>query len=513
MKETDTVPVQDTEAARAEEVITKNGVLLSPLKKKLPFWRHFETLCATPRGSWNEGPIASVIEDLAKKNGLEVIKDKWNNVLVTVPASKGFEHIPSVCLQGHIDMVEVKDKGLKKEIFPIELFFKTENVLKAIGTTLGADNGIAISYMLEILTNRDIEHGPLELLFTATEEVGLVGAIGFDFSSIKSTKFINLDSEEEGEFTVGCAGGSRINGLFKPKFINTPSGYCKFNIELSDFVGGHSGAEIQKERGNAIKDLAIILTDLGKFNMNTLGEIKMHLVSFSGGEKDNAIPVSAKATVVLPEEDAENFLEILQKQFEAVKMVWPKEPIKTEVARVGIILKEKMMDENSTKDFLEILIQLPHGVRSKQKEDKKLVQTSNNLAIVEMKGRKIAISCMYRSSNQTQLKGIGEIIKGMFHYYGAKTKISSGYPGWIPQFDTPLLKTAVQQWEVMFDAKPVVTSTHGGLECGVISNKLKGVEIISFGPTMGDVHTTGEWVDVDSCERVWKYLLLLLKSI
>ncbi len=311
--------------------IQNNSVIVVGFKPK-ELWKHFVTLCNTPRDSGKEEEVAQLIFDLAKKENLTVIKDEWNNVLVFVPTSKGFENLSSICLQGHIDMVCEKDKDIES-VFPIELTINENGILTANGTTLGADDGMGAAAMMAIMTDKNINHGPLELLFTSGEEIGFTGAEKFDYTSLKSKKIINLDSEEEGILCTGCAGGAVSTGLLKLEYTDLMPGN-RYHIELSEFTGGHSGVEINFGRANAIVELAHKLYELQKLGIR--------IVNFSGGTKMNAIPRSASATIIVPIDSDEEFLGSIFENLGSYKNDNPKFSIqKLESVSEGKIFEEE----------------------------------------------------------------------------------------------------------------------------------------------------------------------------
>lgn len=464
---------------------------------------HFLTLCATPRGSENEGAIADIIHGLAVEHDFEAICDSLSNILVRVPATPGLEGVPSICLQSHLDMVLAKNPEVEN-IYPIQLIFEN-GLLRANGTTLGADNGIGVAAMMTLITEADIPHGPLELLFTTIEETGLVGAEGFDYSQLVSKKIMNLDSEEEGIFFVGCAGGARTEGIFNPMLTDPyANSYSKYLIELFGFTGGHSGIEIHMNRANPIKILADMLS--------RLDGIDVYLMDFSGGTAMNAIPQSAQATALVPTLFAEHLPKLISDFFARVRDTYPNEAPGLRTTLQVVTGEEKVWEDETQRTFLKLMETLPQGVLSMEPKDASMVRTSNNIGMVRMTNDgRVKITSMYRSSLESEIDDMMKKVEGAFLFAAAEVKTMNRYSPWEPQFDTELLMHATNTYGQMFQTVPKLMTIHAGLECAAFYKRIPNVEIISFGPTMGDVHTPKEWVDVASVERFWSFLCALIK--
>lgn len=453
------------------------------------------------RKSKNEAAVADMLIALATELRLEVIRDNLHNVLVRIPASSGYEHLPLLCLQSHTDMVCVKEDSVA-EMFPIQLILN-DNILTATDTTLGADNGIGVAAMMTIMADKTIPHGPLELLYTTIEEEGLVGAENFDYSLLQSKRILNLDSEEEGIIYVGCAGGGRVVGSINLELVKPVLNYKTYSIELSGLAGGHSGVDIHLGRVNAIKVLAKIFSDLK-------GSVDFSFISFTGGTAMNAIPSTAKAVILIRTNDVPKFNSLIPLLTEQAGNLCRNESLKFSIELVTGEPTQKYWNSDQQSDFLKLLTNLPDGVMSMEPEDKTMVQTSNNVGLVEMEDGCVKITSMFRSSLSSKITELGKEINTLFKTAHAETEVVAEYAPWEPQFNTKLLALLKRKYKEQFGGEPEVKTIHAGLECASFYKRMPGVEIVSFGPTMGDVHTTREWVDTDSVYRFYNLLLSLL---
>lgn len=466
-------------------------------------WSHFIALCNIPRGTYNEREVQRYVMNIAAQYGLVVKQDKAGNIVVVVPASAGREGMPSVCLQAHLDMVCVKaptsTHDFKKDA--IELV-RDGDWLKTKGTTMGGDNGIGAAALLTFMTE-GISHGPLECLFTASEEDGFIGAKKLVPNFIQSRRIINLDSEEEGIVYVGCAGGGRVKGLFHPRFEQV-SGMNKYRISVAGLAGGHSGAEIDKGRGNAIQILVRFLQWLEPHGMR--------LMSIAGGQRMNAIPSTAQAFVMIPRkyksESYSSFVKEIIKEHgitdPRIEIVASLLQIKKKNARVV-----KLADQYR---LLNAISALPNGVLRVDPANPIFVETSNNVGLVHTGRKVVTVTCMYRSSRNSQMVCVESKIKSVFALAGAKMKFGSRYPAWPPKYTTPLLKCAKESYATKYGVEPSVLSIHAGLECAEFASRWPDAEIISFGPTLQEVHSENERVNIPSVEKFWYYLLSLLQS-
>ena len=470
-------------------------------------WKHFAALSRIPRCSKHEAAAAQFVLDTARALGLEAKQDRSGNVVVRKPAARGREKVPSVCLQGHLDMVCEKNADKKHDFSkdPIELVRKG-NLLMADGTTLGADNGIAVATNLAIMEDTRLDHGPLELLFTIDEETGLTGAHNLEAGFIESPTLINLDSEEEGALYVGCSGGKDTTGTWAVETEAAPSGSKALEITVAGLKGGHSGMEIDKGRGNAIKTLNRVLL--------ALEGVGARLARIDGGNKRNAIPREATAIVVVPAAKVPAATEIVATWHETVRheLASVEPDLRITVAparsRAGSVLKRKFQ-----KGITRAISALPHGVAKMSADIPGLVETSTNLAVVTTKGRKVEISTSQRSSVASEIIEIAETVKTIFELAGAEVRQGDGYPGWKPNMDSPILRTAQQTYKALYGKDPAVKAIHAGLECGIIGEKYPGIDMVSFGPTLEGVHSPDEKIHLDTVPRFYDYLLAILKNV
>jgi dipeptidase D len=470
-------------------------------------WKYFAEIARIPRCSKHEEKIRAYILATAKKLGLKAREDATGNIVVQKPASPGKERVRRLCLQGHLDMVceKNKDKTFDFAKDPIELVRKG-NMLMANGTTLGADNGIAVATNLAIMEDKSLEHGPLEFLFTIDEETGLTGATNLDGSIIESRTMMNLDSEEEGSLYVGCSGGRDTTGTWAVAYDALPKGWASGTLMVSGLKGGHSGLEIHQGRGNAIKIMNRAVMALEPFGAR--------LASIEGGNKRNAIPRECEAVVCVP-----------QKHWDAaVKAVAAFEALaKAEIATVdpGLRItfepcrtrKGKVLKKAAQTKLTTTISALPHGVIKMSADIPGLTETSTNVAVVSMLKGKIAIATSQRSSVDSEIREICDTVRHIFALGGASVKQGDGYPGWKPNLQSPILKTAKATYKQLYGKEPEIKAIHAGLECGIIGEKVPGMDMVSFGPTLEGVHSPDEKMHIDTVERFWKFVLAILKNV
>jgi dipeptidase D len=471
-------------------------------------WKYFAEISRIPRGSKNEAAATQYVLDTAKLLGLRAKADTFGNVVVQKPASPGREHVRSVALQGHLDMVCEKNKDKIHDFLkdPIELVRK-DNFLMADGTTLGADNGIAVATNLAIMEDRSLEHGPLELLFTVDEETGLTGASNLSADFLESRVLLNLDSEDEGELCVGCAGGQDTQGTWQVHFNQAPETMVAVRIKVGGLKGGHSGIEIDKGRGNAIKILNRALM--------ALGAAGARLSSIDGGDKHNAIPRECEAVILLPPRKLKRAKKIVE-EFNGT--------VKAEFATVDPDLLASLIPLNGNRGhrvmrkseqgkILRTISGLPHGVIKMSADIPELVETSTNLAVIQTIEGSIKIITSQRSSVASEIKEIVDSVSSILSLGGASINGSNGYPGWKPNMDSPILKTAKSVYRSLYGKDPEVKAVHAGLECGVIGERFPGMDMVSFGPTLEGVHSPDEKIHIDTVEKFWDFLLEILKNI
>lgn len=471
-------------------------------------WHYFHELTQIPRPSKKEEKVIKYLEDFAKTHKLELKKDKAGNIVILKPATKGKENVPTVILQGHVDMVCEKNSGTVHDFDndPIE----TQVVgdwLKAKGTTLGADNGIGVAAGLAILASDDIPHGPLECLFTVDEETGLTGAHALEKGFLTGDILINLDTEEEGEIYIGCAGGRTTLATFTYKPTPAPINYFWFKVSVSGLNGGHSGSEIHVGLGNANKILNRYLWEANK-------KYGIILAQIDGGNLHNAIAREAYAIAGVPsnkKEEVTILLNTLAPQIEAeLKHVDPKLKMKIESADTPT----NTVDKQSMNNLLNAIYACPHGVMSMSADVEGLVETSTNLASVKMLGdNKIVIKTSQRSSSESQKDNIVNMVSATFLLAGAEVENSDGYPGWQPNMNSQILNIAKDTYKKMYNAEAGIKAIHAGLECGLFLEKYPHLDMVSCGPTITDAHSPDEQVNIPSVAKWWDFLLKVIDNI
>jgi len=470
-------------------------------------WKHFAALARIPRCSKSEQAAAAFVVDAARRMKLEVQQDGAGNVVVRKPAARGREGAPAVCLQGHLDMVCEKNADKKHDFSkdPIDLV-RRGNTLMANGTTLGADNGIAVATNLAIMEEASIKHGPLELLFTIDEETGLTGAHHLEPGFVKSGILMNLDSEEEGALYVGCAGGRDTTGTWTVARDPAPARSVALDLAVTGLKGGHSGMEIDKGRGNALKILNRVLI--------ALEGVGARLSRLDGGNKRNAIPREARALVFVPEARVEEAVALVAQWNETVRAelstVEPDLGVSATKAKArrGSVLKRKAQQQ-----ITRTIAALPHGVMKMSADIPGLVETSTNVAVVTTKAKKVSVSTSQRSSVASEINEIAQTVRTIFEMGGADVQQGDGYPGWKPNIDSPILKHAVATYASLYGKEPAVKAIHAGLECGIIGEKYPGIDMVSFGPTLEGVHSPDEKIFVDTVPKFWRFLTTILETV
>jgi len=479
---------------------------LEGLKPEL-LWKYFGEIAKIPRGSKNEAAITKYVATRAKQLGLAVKVDTFGNVVVKKPATPGRERVGSICLQGHLDMVCEKNKGKVHNFTkdPIEIV-RSGNFLMADGTTLGADNGIAVATNLAIMEDTSLVHGPLEFLFTVDEETGLTGANNLAKGFVESRTLMNLDSEEEGALYVGCSGGKGTIGTWRLKSEPSPARTLAGTLKVAGLKGGHSGLEIDKGRGNSIKILGRVLTAL-----EALG---CRIASVEGGDKHNAIPREAEALVFVPAKTwDEAMVAVLQMQETAKAELATVEPdlAVTLTLKKGV-KKGKVFAKPLHRAVLRTISAMPHGVIKMSADIPGLVETSTNLASIHTLRTTVVLATSQRSSVASEIDEICQSVASLFVLGGAEAKHNEGYPGWKPNLDSAILKTAKETYRKLYGREPHVKAIHAGLECGIIGEKYPGMDMVSFGPTLEGVHSPDEKIHIDTVEKYWTFLLEILKN-
>jgi len=471
-------------------------------------WKYFLEICKIPRPSKKEERIAKYIMDFAKEHNLEANQDAAGNVVIKKPATKGFEKLQSVVLQSHLDMVCEKNSDINHDFAndPILPYIDGEWI-KAKGTTLGADDGIGIASQLAILASKNINHGPIECLFTIDEETGLTGAFEMKPGFFNSKILINLDSEDEGELFIGCAGGIDSVATFAYEQEKVPTDFIAFKITVKGLKGGHSGDDIDKGLGNSIK----IIT---RFLWKGTNKYDLRLSLIDGGNLRNAIPREAYAIFTIHKDDKDPLI----KDFNTFKTYVTNE-IKDIEPNVTIILEgsdapEFVIDEPTHFDLLNSLYACPHGVISMSRQLKGLVETSTNLASVKfIQDNQIIVTTSQRSSVESLKNDISNMVESVFRLANANVQHSEGYPGWAPNTNSEILNITESAYNRLFGVKPVVRAIHAGLECGLFLEKYSYLDMISFGPTIKGAHSPDKRLDVKSTQKYWELLLEVLTKI
>jgi len=470
-------------------------------------WKNFYSLTQIPRPSKKEEKIREFIKNFGKNLGLETLVDEVGNVIIRKPATPGMENLKGVILQGHLDMVPQKnsDKVHDFEKDPIETILDGEWV-SANGTTLGADNGMGVAAAMSILESKDIEHGPIEALFTTDEETGMTGATGLKPGVIKGDILINMDSEDEGELYIGCAGGTNGNFKFTYSEVPVPAEHTALKINVTGLKGGHSGVDVHLGRGNANK----IMTRLLWHSSRKHG---IKLSSIDGGSLRNAIPREAFAVIILPNKEKDCFLKCLDEFTETIKKELSAVEPSLKIEALPTELPKVMIDEKTLRNLLNALYGCPNGVLRMSNEMKGLVETSTNLAIVKSDHGVINIQCLLRSSVDSAKDDLEQMMQSIFEMAGADFVFDGKYPGWKPNPNSLILKTMLNIYHEKFGHTPEIRAIHAGLECGILGGTYPNWDMISFGPTIRYPHSPDEKVNIATVQKFWDFLVETLKNI
>lgn len=471
-------------------------------------FHYFEEICQVPRPSKKEEKIIEYLKQFGEKHKLETKVDETGNILIKKPASPGMEKCKTVVLQAHMDMVCEKNNDVDHNFLtdPIETYVDGE-WLKAKGTTLGADNGIGIATALAILADDSIKHGPLESLFTVDEETGLTGAFALKEGFMNGDILLNLDSEDEGELFIGCAGGVDTVAEFSYQEVNVPKDYFCGKIVVKGLKGGHSGSDIHLGRGNANQLLA-------RFLVQACNKYPLYLCEIQGGNLRNAIAREAHALIAIPDADKHAFrtdLNIFAAEVEAEYAIVEPD---LQFILESEALPEKAIDPTTAKDLLQSLYVAPHGVIAMSQDIPGLVETSTNLASVKMQpGNIIRVETSQRSSIDSAKRDIAARVQTVFEMAGARVSHSEGYPGWKPNPHSEILEIAAASYRRLFNTDAKIKAIHAGLECGLFLDKYPQLDMISFGPTLQGVHSPDERMLIPTVEKFWQHLLDILQHI
>src|SRR5574344_448046 len=470
-------------------------------------WSYFEDICQVPRPSKREGKIIAFLEGFAEKNNLTFRKDSVGNVLISKLATVGFEKRKTVILQSHLDMVCEKNSNVIHDfdIDPIKPHIEGDWVTSG-ETTLGADCGIGIAAQMAVLTSTSFKHGPIECLFTVDEETGLTGAFALEEGFMKGSTLINLDSEDDGEIFIGCAGGIDTTAYFTYVPQSIESGFFAFEVKVNGLTGGHSGDDIDKGRGNANKILVRYLWQLDQ-------KMEVRLVTIDGGNLRNAIPREAKATFLAPMARKEDVRILMNHFINDVEreLIVAETDLKIDFSSTS--LPDKCLDATTTKKLLNALYACPHGVIRMSDAIKGLVETSTNLAAVKMvENNKIMVTTSQRSSIESSKYDIANMGERVFKLAGAEVTHGDGYPGWEPNPKSKIANAIAAKYKELFGTEPKIKAIHAGLECGLFLEKYPSLDMVSFGPTLRGVHSPDERMLIPTVDKFWRHLMEILKN-
>ena len=469
-------------------------------------FHYFEEICKIPHGSGNTRQISDYLVQFAKNHDLKYIQDEMNNVVIYKPGTAGYENAPTVIVQGHMDMVCEKRPDVDHDFTKDGLNLSVEgDYVSANGTTLGGDDGIAVAYGLALLESDTIAHPPLEVFITVDEEIGLLGAVGFDCSVLKGRRFINLDSEAEGSLWISCAGG--LSGISHIPVTRLEAKGEKLTVKISGLMGGHSGAEIDKNRANAN-------SLLGKFLHGLDAKAGYELISVQGGQKDNAITRESIAELLTVKEN----VEAVKEYAASMQTAWREEYTGTDEGITVTVTEEgeqdaKVLHPTSKEKVVFFLVNVPYGVQKMSGTIKGLVETSTNIGILKTSENEVLGSSSIRSSVETARDALSDKIEYLTEFLSGEYERQGVYPAWEYRKDSPLCDKMVEVYEEMYGQKPNVVAIHAGLECGLFYKKMEGLDCVSLGPDMKDIHTSEEVLSISSTERVWKYLVKVLGAL
>ena len=491
-------------------------------------FRFFEDICGIPHGSSDTKKISDYLVKFAVDRKLRYIQDGSNNVIIFKGGTAGYENSASVMMQGHMDMVCEKDADCDIDFEHDGLRLVLEDgVISADGTTLGGDDGIAVAFALAILDSDDIPHPPLECVFTVDEEIGMLGAAAIDCSPLRSRIMLNLDSEDEGYLLVSCAGGACATCHIPVEYENMTGELSVVKITVDGLTGGHSGVEIIKQRANADKQLARLLYNIGN-------DVSYRLISIQGGLKDNAIPNKAEAYVGIAHDDVDNFVKSAEKYEKVLRHEFGStDPglavrVETDLSddldsdnnagdvqndKTGRTVINRAMTEKSADIVIRSLMMMPNGIQKMSNDIEGLVQTSLNLGILKTSEDEVTASFSVRSSVQSEKENLIDQLRCVSASAGGSLDVQGDYPAWEYRHDSPLRDIMVSVFEEQYGRKPVIQALHAGVECGLFAGKMPGLDCVSFGPDMKNIHTSRESMDVASVQRTWKYTLGILQRL
>ncbi|MDX5421815.1 MAG: aminoacyl-histidine dipeptidase [Hymenobacteraceae bacterium] len=470
-------------------------------------WNNFADLNAVPRPSKKEERVIKFIKEFGQKLGLETIEDETGNVIVKKPASKGMESRQTVAIQSHLDMVHQKnaDTNFDFDTQGIDMYVDGDWV-KAKGTTLGADNGMGVASIMTLLASQDIPHPPIEALFTVDEETGMTGAMGLKGGLLDASIMLNLDTEDDHELTIGCAGGVDITATGSYAQEDASSGTKGFKLTVKGLTGGHSGMDIHRGRGNANKLMNRLL-------LQAVEQFGLRIGTIDGGGLRNAIPRESFAEVAVPEAEEQEFKSFVEEQKAILQDEYKTTDPNLQVILETIEAPAKVAAQEFTGTLLRALYTCPNGIYRMSPDIESLVQTSNNVARVLMKDGEYTVLCLTRSSVDSEKMDLALAIRSAFELAGAAVKFSGSYPGWTPRPDATIVKLMSDLYRSKYKEEPDVNACHAGLECGILGSNYPGMEMISFGPNIRGAHSPDEKVQISSVQKYWDFLLDTLTRI
>lgn len=473
-------------------------------------WKKFYEISQVPRPSKSEERIRLFLRNFAGQNNFDFREDATGNIVILIPPTPGFEKKSTIVIQNHVDMVCEKNKGTEHDFMkdPIELV-RNGDWISANGTTLGADNGIGAAAALAVATEHDFEHGPLELLFTVDEETGLTGANNLQKGFISGKTLLNLDTEEDGAFYVGCSGGIDSAGTFRVEYEDIVTCYQPYMLFISGLRGGHSGTNISDGRANAIKLLGLLLARMQQFDYQ--------LVYMQGGSKRNAIAREAEAIIFIDEDNESKIRELINEFAIECSLEYkysdPDIRVQFEKKTHASVTILNAYKEDFKKKIINVILAVPHGVVSMNQNIPGLVETSTNLATLNTASYELIIGTSQRSSIESAKKNIARSVHSVFEIAGAKISTSDGYPGWQPNVDSKILKLSKHVFRKLFGKEPAIKAVHAGLECGILGDKYPGIDMISFGPTIEGAHSPDERVNIQDVDKFYRLLKAILTEL
>ena len=476
--------------------------------KPITVFKYFEEICNIPHGSGNTKAISDYLVGFAKEKNLKYIQDDLNNVIIFKPGTEGYEHSQPVIIQGHIDMVCEKESDFDFDFEKDGLqLIVDDNIITANKTTLGGDDGIAVAYALAILSDDKgvISHPPIEAVFTVDEEIGMLGAIDLDCSPLKAKTMINIDSEDEGILLVSCAGGVTA-ACHLPFELEDATGKTFYEIKVNNATGGHSGIEIIKESANATKVLARVLYAISE-------KVDYRLVSINGGLKDNAIPRQAVAVIAVDSDAKKEISSVVVELDKIIKAEYHGTDKEIFLTVHGADAVDSAMSEKSTRKIVNTIYNMPNGIMKMSQDIPNLVQTSLNVGITKTTVGEVVCSFSVRSSVESEKKELVSRLTSIMTLCGGYVEIQGDYPGWEYKQDSRLRDLMVKAYKRQYGSSPKIEAVHAGLECGIFAGKIPGLDCVSFGPQLDDIHTPSERMYIDSVERSWEYLLKVLEML